>query len=186
MGLVEFLEEKRSIIVKQWFHLIADTYPAQTAEMMKKETNQFTNPVGYALRQGTEGLYGELLRGVESERTTGLLDRVIRIRAIQDFTPAQGVGFVFLLKRIIREQAQKADWKDRISTEDLLELESHIDNMALLAFNVYVQCREKLYEVRVNEVKNRTFRLLQLAGMTAEMEEINKIGLGPEAEAPKD
>ena len=186
MGLARFLEEKRSIIVKQWFHLIANTYPAQTAEMLKKETNQFTNPVGYALRQGTEGLYGELLRGVEPDGATKLLDRIIRIRAIQDFSPAQGVGFVFLLKRIIREEARKEDWKDRISTEDLLELESHIDNMALLAFNVYVECREKLYAVRLNEVKNRTFRLLQMAGLTAEMEEIDKIGLGPEAEAPKD
>lgn len=186
MGLYEFLEEKRSNILKQWFHLIADTYPPQTAEMLKKETNQFTNPVGYSLRQGTEGLYGELLRGVEPETTTAFLDKIIRIRAIQDFSPAQGVGFVFLLKRIIREETRKGDWKDRISMEDLLELESHIDNMALLAFNVYVQCREKLYEVRVNEVKNRTFRLLQLANLTAEMEEINKIGLGPEAEAPKD
>lgn len=186
MGLIEFLEERRSIIVKTWFHLIADTYPPQTAEMLKKETSQFANPVGYALRTGTEGLYGELVRGVEPDKTTALLDKIVRIRAIQDFQPAQGVGFVFLLKRIIREEIQKGDWKDRIATEELLELESHIDNMALLAFNVYVQCREKLYEVRVNEVKNRTFRLLQMANLTAEMEEINKIPLGPEAEAPKD
>ncbi|MHC1744236.1 MAG: RsbRD N-terminal domain-containing protein [Syntrophobacteraceae bacterium] len=186
MGLLEFLEERRSVIVKRWFHLIADTYPPQTAEMLKKQTNQFTNPVGYALRHGTEGLYGELLRGVEPEKTTGFLDKIIRIRAIQDFTPAQAVGFVFLLKRIIREEVQHKDWKDRISTDDLLELESHIDNMVLLGLNVYAQCREKLYEVRLTEVKNRTFRLLQLANLTAEMEEIDKIGLSPEAEAPND
>lgn len=186
MGLIEFLEENRSIILQRWFHLIADTYPPQTAEMLKKETNQFTNPVGYSLRYGTEGLYGELLRGVEPEKTTAFLDKIIRIRAIQDFTPAQAVGFVFLLKRVIREEALKEDRKNRVSLEELLELESHIDNMALLGLNVFAQCREKLYEVRVNEVKNRTFRLLQMANLTAEMEEIDKIGLGPEAEAPND
>ncbi len=123
---------------------------------------------------------------MEPERATTFLDKIIRIRAVQDFTPAQAVGFVFLLKRVIREEALQEGWKDRISLEDLLELESHIDNMALLGLNVFAQCREKLYEVRVNEVKNRTFRLLRMANLTAEMEEIDRIGLGPEAEAPND
>ncbi|NTW35488.1 MAG: multidrug effflux MFS transporter [Syntrophobacteraceae bacterium] len=58
-----------------------------------------------------------------------------------------------------------------ISQEDLVEFEQKVDEMALLAFNVYSDCRERLYELRVNEVKNRSFRLLQRADLLAEIPE---------------
>ena len=38
---------------------------------------------------------------------------------------------------------------------ELTELERQIDRVALAAFDVFVQCREQVYELRVNEVKRR-------------------------------
>jgi hypothetical protein len=42
-------------------------------------------------------------------------------------------------------------------------MEGKIDEMALISFNIYMECREKLYQLRVDEIKNRTARLLQRA-----------------------
>jgi hypothetical protein len=50
--------------------------------------------------------------------------------------------------------------------------DSKVDHLALLAMDVYSQCREKLYEVRVGEVKNRSFRLLQRANLLVEIPEM--------------
>ena len=48
---------------------------------------------------------------------------------------------------------------------ELMELESHIDGLALLGFDVYTKRREKLTEIRVNEVKNRVSALLRRTGV---------------------
>jgi len=36
---------------------------------------------------------------------------------------------------------------------DLSILEARIDEMALLAFDVFMRCREQLYEIKVNEAR---------------------------------
>lgn len=168
MELEKFLTQEEPTIVQRWFDLVVETYPAQTTKLLTKETNQFANPVGHTLQHGIRGLYKELLAGLEPEKVNALLDKIIRIRAIQDFSPANAISFIFLLKKVIREERSKEAWKDLISPDELLGLESKIDEMALLAFNVYMSCREKLYEVRLNEVKSRTYRLLQRANLLAE------------------
>ena len=48
--------------------------------------------------------------------------------------------------------------------DQVLLLDSRIDALALRAFDVYMGCREQVYELRVNEVKRmreRAFRLLE-------------------------
>ena len=50
----------------------------------------------------------------------------------------------------------EAGTRDYINREsELAKLEADIDRIALAAFDVYVQCREQLCELRVNEVKRR-------------------------------
>lgn len=168
MKLEKFLTQEEHAVLTRWFDLVVETYPPQTANLLKKESNQFANPVGHTLKQGMQGVYKELLEGLNPEKVSPILDKIIRIRAIQDFTPAQAVSFVFVLKRVIREELNKEIWKELIGSDELTAFESRIDEMALLAFNVYMSCREKLYEVRLNEVKNRTYRLLQRANLLAE------------------
>ena len=52
--------------------------------------------------------------------------------------------------------------------EQLLALESRLDEMALLAFDVYMRCREKMYEIRANEAKNQVSALLRKKGLLSE------------------
>jgi hypothetical protein len=47
-----------------------------------------------------------------------------------------------------------------------LEIESRIDGLALLCFEVYMKRREKLYELRINEVKNQVSGLMRRTGLT--------------------
>jgi len=53
----------------------------------------------------------------------------------------------------------------------LIDLESRIDGLALLSLDIYMKHREKLYEIRVNEVKNRVSGLMRSAGLISELEE---------------
>jgi hypothetical protein len=53
----------------------------------------------------------------------------------------------------------------------LLLFESKIDDLALLSFDIYMKCREKIYELKSNEVRNMTFRLLQRANLICEIQD---------------
>jgi hypothetical protein len=39
--------------------------------------------------------------------------------------------------------------------EELSALETRIDRLALLAFDCYMKCREKIYEIRLGELRRR-------------------------------
>jgi len=51
-----------------------------------------------------------------------------------------------------------------------------VDRLMMESFDVFVKCREDLYEVRLQEVKNRTFRLLQRAGILYEISPDSEVG----------
>lgn len=168
--LESLLLQKKSAIVRKWIDAILETYPADTAKFLKAQKNQFANPVGSMISEGIEGLFEELLNGVNPEKVAPFLDKVIRIRAVQDLTPTQAIAFVFVLKRLIREELESDIQKHQLSDE-LLLIESRIDDLALLSFDIYMKCREQVYEIRTTEWKNRLFRLLQKANMIGEIPE---------------
>jgi len=162
------LSERRSAILKKWFDAILETYPAETSSFLKNQKNRFANPVGHTILDGIEGLFRGLLDGMAPEKLSPFLDNIIRIKAVQDFTPSQAISFIFLLKKVLREEL-KSD--ENGFGEELLALESKIDELALLSFDIYMKCREKLYELKVNELNRMTFRLLQRANLISEVQE---------------
>lgn len=145
----------------KWFQLILETYPADTSRFLKREKDRFINPVGYTISQEIEALYDELLLEMNPDKLTACLDKIIKIRAIQNFPPSQAVAFIFLLKKAIREELAN-EIKEKQAFEELLKLESRIDKLVLLALDTYMKCREKVYEIRVNEVKEERERVLKL------------------------
>jgi len=170
MELDSLLLEKRSTILERWLDLILESYPPETSRFLKGEKDRFDNPVAYQFSQGIEGIYEALLHGMDRDKASSFLDRIISIRAIQDFSPSGAIAFIFMLKKVIREKLEREVRENGIS-EELIELESRIDGLALLSFDIYMKRREKLYEIRVNEVKNRVSGLMRRAGLTSELEE---------------
>jgi hypothetical protein len=163
MNLKQHLKEKKPDILKQWFDAIAGTYPGDTASFLKKQKAQFTNPVGYTLSEGMDGLFEGLLQGLLPDEVSRFLDSIVRIRAIQDFSPSEAVAFIFQLKKMVRQELGSEILAQQGASEELAAFESAIDDLALYAFDLYMKCREKIYELKANEARNMTFRLLQQA-----------------------
>ena len=53
--------------------------------------------------------------------------------------------------------------------KELLALESRLDDAALMGFDVYMGCREKVYEIRACEAQNRVSGLLRRMGLIADI-----------------
>jgi RsbRD-like negative regulator of sigma factor len=141
--------QQKQTIRERWLSDTLHTYHGQSAEFLLREKDEFRNPIGNALRTGLPVLLDELFGEMSAAIFTPALEDIIRIRAVQDFTPSQAVGFVLLLKGIFRSEL-----KGR--AEELKLLEDRIDAMALVGFDLFMKCREKIYTVRADEVRRRT------------------------------
>ncbi len=164
MKLTNLLSTKKSLILDRWLNQTLANYPPQTAQFLKREKDHFDNPVGYRITQGITELYQGFISGADRDQLLASLDEVIRIWAVQDFTPSQALAFVFLLKKVVRDELSQ-ELKDPGLAEACLELESRIDGLALLGFDVYMKRREKLCEIKVDEVKKRIGGLLRSKGI---------------------
>lgn len=165
MVLEELLSQKRTTILKRWFELIVETYPANVSIFLAQEHDRFLNPVGYTIALEIIALYDGLLKGLEAENLMSPLDKIVKIRAVQDFTPGEVVAFIFLLKKALREELENHLWKNQFSA-DLLEFESRIDELALLAMETYIQCREQIQEIKLNELRTEKDKVLDLLKRT--------------------
>jgi hypothetical protein len=80
------------------------------------------------------------------------------------------VGFTFALKKIIREIAKDEGLSgDKSVAEELSAFDMRIDELSLTAFDIYMGCREKLYEIKANEMRDRTFSAFERAGLVKEL-----------------
>jgi hypothetical protein len=162
MGLQKLLEENKSVILSRWFDSILATYPTDTKQFLRTKKNQFDNPVAHRISKGIEGIFGQILSEDEEKDVSPFLDKIIRVRAVQDFTPSQAIAFIFDLKRLVREELGEEIRQGQLS-EELWRFEEAIDKMGLLALDIYMKCREEIYEVRVKEVKRSVSRLIERA-----------------------
>ncbi|MFC1989887.1 RsbRD N-terminal domain-containing protein [Chloroflexota bacterium] len=180
MVLEHVLVQKKAAILEKWFQMIVDTYPADTAVFFKRVKDRFANPVGYTISREIKNLYEELLHDINTDRLASCLDNIIRIRAVQDFPPSQAIAFIFLLKKAVREELA-GELGGNQTLKELLKFESKVDEVVLLAVDTYMRCREKVFEIRVNEVKDERQRAFKL------LEKMNAIPLQSEVDYnPKD
>lgn len=161
MEFKNLLIKKRPSVVRKWFDLIIDTYHPETAKFLRAQKDPFANPVGQTILRSVEGLFDELTEGERPARVSELLDGIIRIRAVQDFTASEAVAFVFGLKRVIREELSEEAAGGALY-EEIFGFESGLDKVALEAFDIYVGCREKIYDLKSTELRRNTFRLAEM------------------------
>lgn len=167
MALRETLTERKGAVLRRWLDLIVDTYPDETAKFLKSQKDPFANPVGQTIRRGIQAILDGLLSGDQSSDVSPFLDDIVRVRAVQDLSPSQAVGFVLSLKSAIREVLGR-ELEGDPAIDDLFALETRIDALALQAFDIYVKCREQVYQLKANELRNRTVRLLERSNSVAD------------------
>jgi len=154
MTLHELLSSHQSGIARRWLEKTLATYPRDAARLMARQKDQFANPVGHTLAVGTAAIVPLLIDAPDPEALRQHLEPMIKIRAVQDFSAADAVGFVYLLKSAIRDELG-GELHDLEMLEALMRFEDRIDRLALLCFDLYAQTRDRLAQVRINEINRR-------------------------------
>jgi hypothetical protein len=149
--LEQFLTTRRQGILGRWTERALSVYAPDAARAMSREKDRFRNPVGHITKTSLQEIYDGLAAGLPTAEMAAALDEIVRIRAVQDLSPSRAVGFLLLLKESVREELG-----DNAAAVDLSELDSRIDRLMLEAFDLFMGCREKVHELRRNEIRLQT------------------------------
>ena len=153
-----WLLERKSAIAEGWLRQILETYPCEATAFLLNQKDRFANPIGSTFSNAIGPILDELFGEGDPEQVRSSIDEIIRIRAVQDFMSSDAASVFFLLKRVIRDEIeQQKDGRGRMGIEDILFLESKIDRFALAAFDAYMRCRERIWEIRFNDLTKRPF-----------------------------
>ncbi len=107
---------------------------------------------------GRVPLWRALSKGRTRAKSVAALDEIIKIRAVQEFTPSQALAFVFLLKEAVRAELGSEEDRAPALPAELADLDRQIDQVALGAFDAYMRYRGQVCELRINEVKTKRRR----------------------------
>ena len=161
--LQQILEQNKDNIIAEWVEQIINTYQPEMVGFLHKEKNQFANPVRNTLLTSTEKIYNALLNNINFDTNYPGLEEIIKLRTVQDFSPSQALSFLFILKDIIRNELQNTDQSNQ-SIKELNEFEGKMDKLTALAFDIYMNSRNKIYEIRLKEMRSQSQRAFQILG----------------------
>lgn len=164
MGLLERMSERGDELAGKWALLILGTYPPETQAVWRNNLEPFSNPVGHAIRTATAELWPLLLSWNDADAVGQALTQLVKIRAVQDFTPGQALSFIFLLKKLLREEFS-GELSARGALSELLAVETRVDNLAVMAFDIYVAARDQVMRLRVEEVKRAHANIVRRANL---------------------
>ena len=105
MSLEKQFKDKQQKLVKKWVDEVIGSYPEDSAQFFKNTKDPFANPVGNTVKRSIDLLYTEVVREkMNPEAVKEAMDPIIRLRAVQEFTPAGAMSFILAIKQIIRKE----------------------------------------------------------------------------------
>jgi len=129
-------------ILEQWLARAVAVYGDKVAPLAVAERDPFRNPVGHTLRTHLSLLLHELLGDMDPAAIDASMEPIIAVRAIQDLSVEQAVGFVYQVRDILRRE---------LPERDVAGIDARVDRLALAAFAQFLQRRERLAELKLNE-----------------------------------
>lgn len=142
------LNRKKQQILLKWQPEVYGSHISKDPAAAQKSEGRFTNPFGYVIEKNTAEMLDWLFDNENKVDLNGPLEEICRHKALQDGRPSEALSFIFALKPIIRKEL-----RDEGHGQELLEIDKRIDEMALLAFDIYSDCRARICEIKMNEIK---------------------------------
>ena len=160
MDYAEKLAEEKELLTNKWIQSAMSVYPAESLTVLNRNKDPFANPMPHLISKAVTDLFEEFLKGIDEKTIEPILDRIVRLKAVQALPPSRALGFILELKDILADFF-KADRSNQACLEFLIKSGKDIDRIASVAFDIYVSCRESLFEIKTNEIRNQTHMLIR-------------------------
>jgi len=164
--LHQHLASRQEAIAEAWRQKMLATLPEGGAGFIGKQKDRFRNPMGATLTVGATDVTRALFERVSKEEMEHRLDDLIHLRAVQGLAPSKSLAFIPELKGVIRDEIGDLNFPEG----ELAEIDQAIDDILYLAFDMFVRCREQIFELRARSMRDRSYKLMERAGLLWEEE----------------
>lgn len=159
MKALDILRNYKKEAANRWTEAVFATYPLETTGFLRTKSDPFANPVAHMTRQAAAVLFDAMIgEETEPQEVKNALERFVKLRAVQKFSPGQSMAVFYVMKPILRELAMP-EMLAKGQLDAWLEVESRLDTLVLLAFDIYMNARETLAESRIKEIRSRHAQL---------------------------
>jgi hypothetical protein len=159
MEIFNYLRESREGLIAKWQQAVIDSYPEGAGKFLSVNKSQFGNPIGFALQQDLPKIFDELSGSMNQEVLSSSIENIIKLRAVQEFTPSEAIGFINLLKVIIISEVQSM-MTDKTFADSYFQFDKNIEIANGIAFEKYLEMKLKLSEIKINEIRNRNQKMV--------------------------
>ncbi len=150
------LESRRDALLSEWFAETLKSYPDQTAQFLGRVADRFRNPAGHLLRENLAALFDAVFLSDDWPAATDALRELAQLRAVQGFTPEEAIRFIPAFRPIAGSVLVA-------EADAARDLDVRLARLTGLARRFHEQWRDRIEEVRSNEVGRRTRALGRLA-----------------------
>ena len=153
-GTVKLIRDNRREVLERWHSHVLSFFPGKM---------QSATPIAQALDDGLGNILDSF--GTTSEALGDALAGVVRILAVQNFPPSKAMSLFFALQSILREIAPGTSCKSekQMKQKDWDDFQTSMEFLTLEAFDSYMEHREKIYQLKVEESKRQTFMMSRRA-----------------------
>ena len=172
----QWLGTRREEILAAWRRLVLARLAPDAAGILATP-DPFANPMGHRVHASTAALLDAIAAGQPEAAVAAAVEPLMRVQAIQGRPASEAVAFVSLLARASREVS------GGMPPDLAAGLRDRLDAVLLVAFDVYVRCREEIFEIRVREARRRVSALIDRLAVPDE--ETGDAWAGPEGSAAR-
>lgn len=91
----------------------------------------------------------------------------MKIRAVQDLKPSKALAFLPSFKNLVEQTFHSEIKSGQITQAELEDLFSDVDTLMLIAFDLYSESKEMIYNLRIAQIKEMN-DILQKANLLNE------------------
>ncbi len=163
MSLKAKCQEAKDKVLEKWLADFFKHYGIDAQGVSRTVDDRFMNPVGFVVKNATKILFSAVIgEEIEREEVQKQVYELMRIQAIQQLSPAQAhLPFIALKEHLF--QLLNSDLNGKENFLEFKTMTDRVDTLMLMAFDVFMQDKEVLYRVRVQELKNAQAQILRFA-----------------------
>jgi hypothetical protein len=170
--------DKRTKIIDEWYDIMVSSLFNGETNYILHEKDHFINPSGIILREALSDIFAFFFEKVNIDDISVSLEKFIKLLAVNKNGVENVLGTFFTLRDKIIENWRSLSFSNNVN-EELSTIQSYFDKLILRVFTFYLTAREKIYEIRVNEIKRLTFSLLRNKGLIEKIPEFSEGNLKP-------
>lgn len=176
MLFIEKAKADKNILLQKWIDMFFSAYPLGSSGFVRTSKDKFTNPIGFVTQVSLEILYDAVLGDdVSPTKVNDALIELVQLRAIQAMTPSKAVGPLGQIKMLLKQDVLLACMKENNDSKNLKKLfddyfivDARIDALLLMALDLYASKREKVCNLRIEEIHRNQSQVVRWAKLREE------------------